>query len=148
MSQRAAVAIAAALAAFTLIGALALSARLVRGNVATVAVSETAASDALAETDPEQDDAYRQASDRLQEANAALAASYERITTLLDDVAALQAQNAQLREREALYQQRLAEANTRLQQQGQAAIEVRPTARASGERRDARSQSGDRRERD
>jgi hypothetical protein len=124
MSQRAALLVSVALTAFILLTGVELAARIQRGDPTAVDNGDSTTATAAADVDPDQDLVYRDVFDRLQEANAALASSYDRISGLLDRVDQLQTQNSELRERERVYQQRLAEANSRLESQGQTAIAI------------------------
>ena len=89
------------------------------GPVPTVGDAAPEPAGPAADTDPTRDQEYQTYFEQLQAANSALAASYGRITALLDNIEQLRQQNAQLREREAQYQRLLTEANRRLQAQGQ-----------------------------
>jgi hypothetical protein len=133
MSQRTALLVSAALTAIVLVAGVGLTVRLMNAPVEATVTGDASDADVPSEADLDRERDYRAVIDRLQEANSALATSYERIAGLLDDVEQLRAQNAQLREREALYQERLAEANSRLQRQGQEAVAVPRTAQASSD---------------
>lgn len=124
MSQRVAFLVSAILAALILLGGIGLATRIVRGEPATADADDGQGANLAADQSQEQDQTYVEMFDRLQQANTALATSYDRIASLLDRVDALQAQNAQLRAREVEYQARLAEANRRLDDQGRAAIAI------------------------
>jgi len=140
MSQRVALLVSAVLAAITLIAGAGLAVRVLRGDVAIAADGDSSGADTATAADDDRERVYREAFDSLQEANAALVTSYQRIAALLDTVEQLRQQNAELRDREALYQQRLAEANDRLQRQGQAAVEIPPTAQLDPDRQDVQAQ--------
>jgi hypothetical protein len=128
MSQRAALLISTAITVLTLLAALGVGVHVWRADAGATATGTVDEITGPTDADIEQERQYREQFDRLQASNAALAASYDRIAGLLDDVEQLRAQNAELREREARYQERLAEANTRLQKLGQKPIALRPPA--------------------
>jgi hypothetical protein len=115
MSQRAALVISAALTITVLLIGTGLALRLT-GSPADSDIDANA--DVAQPTADAEDELRQEYIDRLQTSNAVLAASYDRIAALLDDVDQLKAQNTALLEREAVYQQRLAEANARLQEAG------------------------------
>jgi len=144
MSQRAALLISTAITAFTLLAALGLGVQVWRADAGAPAagVADDGAGPTAIEI--EQERQHREQFDRLQASNAALAASYSRIAGLLDDAEKLRAQNAELREREARYQERLAEANTRLQRTGQKPTALLPPATTTHDKnRDGRGSTHD-----
>jgi hypothetical protein len=132
MSQRVALLISTSLTILILFAGVSLAIQVRRANADPDVVAAGAAPDdgPAADTDPTRDQEYQTYFEQLQAANSALAASYGRITALLDNIEQLRQQNAQLREREAQYQRLLTEANRRLQAQGQGrdALAIPPAA--------------------
>lgn len=121
MSQRAALLISLALTVVTLLGAVGVVVRVMGANRPAV---ESAAVDSGDSAEPDLEALVAEELEQLQRSNSALAASYERIASLLQIVDQLQGQNAELRDRERVYQERLAEANRRLAEGGQTAVTV------------------------
>jgi TolA-binding protein len=124
MSQRAALLISTALTVLTMIGGLALAARLVAMDAADVPADTPAPVSDAVTTESEYEHAYVE---RLDAANRALELSQQQIAELTTRIQALEGQNGTLQEREQVYQARLAEASRRLEIQGQAALAAAPT---------------------
>lgn len=115
MSQRTALLISTVLTVLTLLGGVGLAVRVMSANPANpddIADQQPASADTPSVADA---DLQVELLDRLEAFNMALSTSYQRIADLLNTVDRLQTQNAELRERELVYQARLAEANKRLE---------------------------------
>ena len=108
MSQRAALILSIALTVLVLLAGTGLAIRAIAASTDAPDDEQTSASATVA--DDLVDGRLSDAIEQLQRSNDALAHSYERINALLDEVHELEQQNATLREREAQYQNLLAEA--------------------------------------
>lgn len=133
MTQRLALILSATLTIVALLASLGVTVALVHSGPSAAATPQTA--DAIGNPErtdaPDQEDQYREYFQLLQTSNAALLTSYDRIASLLDENQQLGAQNAILRQRDAEYQDRLAEANQRLQRVGKQPIDVPPLTQAA-----------------
>jgi hypothetical protein len=123
MSQRAALLISTALTVLTMIGGLALAARLIEMDAAEVPADTPAPVSDAVTTESEYEHEYVE---RLEAANRALELSQQQIAELTTRIQALEVKNTTLQEREQVYQERLAEARARLEGQGQAALAAAP----------------------
>jgi hypothetical protein len=125
VTQRTALTISTAFTVLILLAALGLSVRVLRADVDAGIASNETDSDAAAGAAAQDRQSYEYVQ-RLQESNDALAASFRRQLDLLDELDRVRAENALFRERERLYQERLAEANLRLRRLGQEAGALPP----------------------
>jgi hypothetical protein len=118
VAQRTALAISTAFTVLILLAALGLSVRVLGPSADPVTPGDDSDSDVAAGT-ADRDPQIHEYMRRLQESNDALTASYRRQIGLLNELEQLRAENALLRNRDRQYQERLTEANVRLQRLGQ-----------------------------